>query len=239
MDALKKIIEIKKLSFSYKNEKIFENFNLNIFKKQRISFLGESGIGKSTLLKIICGFYLPKIGNVNVSENIKISLLFQENSLFSWMTILDNIKFFSDKSNKEIINILKSLHLYGVENKYPNQLSGGMLQRANLACGIAPNPEVLLMDEPFSSLDYLTKIENYSFLLNFFKKSDLTTILVSHDINEAILFSEYIYILSKEKKGIKDFLKIDGELNDINRIKTKKFLDTHDLILKKIKENKK
>jgi ABC-type nitrate/sulfonate/bicarbonate transport system ATPase subunit len=239
MDALKKIIEIKKLSFSYKNEKIFENFNLNIFKKQRISFLGESGIGKSTLLKIICGFYLPKIGNVNASENIKISLLFQENSLFSWMTILDNIKFFSDKSNKEIINILKSLHLHGVENKYPNQLSGGMLQRANLACSIASNPEVLLMDEPFSSLDYLTKIENYSFLLNFFKKSDLTTILVSHDINEAILFSEYIYILSKEKKGIKDFLKIDGELNDINRIKTKKFLDTHDLILKKIKENKK
>lgn len=229
------LISLNKVSFGYDKYKVFTDLNIDVVRGNHIAILGKSGTGKSTLLKLLSGLLIAKSGQIEIKENLRFSFLFQDNTLLPWMTIMQNIKFFSKKSTGYIENILNSLKIKDVANKYPEVLSGGMLQRANLACSLAVNPDVLLMDEPFSSLDYLTKLDNYEFLIKEINKSDITTVIVTHDINEAILFSKYIYIISGLEGKIIHKIKIDKSLHKVSMMTDSSFLEKYNNILKLIK----
>lgn len=231
----RRLIKLNKVSFYYNDYMVFNNLNFIINRGDRISILGKSGTGKSTLLKLLSGLLKPKLGSIDIADNIKFSFLFQDNTLLPWMTILNNIKFFSKQSDDYIKTILTSLKIKNVVDKYPDTLSGGMLQRANLACSLATNPDVLLMDEPFSSLDYITKLDNYNFLLDQINKSNITTIMVTHDINEAILFSKCIYIISESTGNLVYKINIDESLNNSKMMTNDDFVRKYNSILDIIK----
>lgn len=120
---------------------------------------------------------------------------------------------------------------------YPYMLSGGMLQRANIALCLCSEPNLLLMDEPFSSLDYLTKINNYEFVLSLIENSDFASIMVTHDINEALLFSNKIYILSGKTGNFTACIEIKEKFKSVELLTSNQFLYYHNLILKKLSEN--
>ena len=164
----KKIITIKNLTYNYLNEETYEHINvlkevsLEIERGEFVSIIGPSGCGKSTLLKIIAKLIKEKHGEVDV-DTTKLSFVFQNFALFSWLTVKENIEFglkMNGVKKKDRVKIaqekIREVELNGFENKYPKELSGGMRQRVGIARALAISPDLLLMDEPFSSLDALT-----------------------------------------------------------------------------------
>ena len=216
-DQLNKFIELSDISFSYSTEKIIiNNINLEIKEKSFFCIIGPSGCGKSTILKIISSMISPDKGNLKI-KNILIDspdpervIIYQDdNQLFPWLTTLKNISLpmvllRKNKVDKQSRNILKQVHLEGYENYYPFQLSGGMKKRAIIARALAGNPEVLLMDEPFSSLDARTRRSLHRLIHNIWKENNITVIFVTHDIDEAISLSTDIAVMKKNG----DILKI-------------------------------
>ena len=217
-----KLINIEK---NFGNKKIYDKFSLTFEEGKINCILGKSGCGKSTLLNIIAN-----LEDINSGEIIgvpeKIAYVFQEDRLIGWNSIYTNmelplLKFYTkDEREEKIKNILREVELGDCMNSYPKELSGGMRQRANIARALLYNGELLLMDEPFKSLDKSSK-EN---IIKIFKKNHLeknnTVIMVTHDINEALSLGDNIFILggspvslmnkfkdvqrSKEKNNIED-----------------------------------
>lgn len=183
---------------------------LRIEKGEFVSFLGPSGCGKTTLLSIIAGLFPPTLGNVviegqNVSLNHELSIgyMLQQDYLFPWKTIEENITLGMkltkcDKQySKEIaLKLLQDVGLPNIEKQYPRELSGGMRQRVALARTLAVNPKLLLLDEPFSALDYQSKLKLEDLVSETLKKYGKTAILVTHDIGEAIAMSDRIFLFS-------------------------------------------
>lgn len=232
------IINLKNIKFIYHQEIVLNNISFSIKNGEKISIIGKSGSGKSTLLKIISKILSPNNGEVNFQKNTKISFLFQENSLLPWKTIKENLYFFNNTiDDNKIKYILDSLEIKKAKDMYPHMLSGGMLQRANIALCLCSEPNLLLMDEPFSSLDYLTKINNYKFVLSLIENGNFASIMVTHDINEALLFSNKIYILSCKTGDFIDCIEIKEKFKSIELLTSKQFLYYHNLILKKFSEN--
>ena len=174
-----------------------------------LSIVGPSGCGKSTLLNIIAGLITPSYGKIvinsdnNSSNFSKIGYMFQKDQLFDWLTIWDNvllglkINHCITDTNKEMVkNLLISYNLWEFRNHHPRELSGGMRQRVALIRTLALSPEVLLLDEPFSALDYQTRLNISDEVYEIIKKEKKTTIMVTHDISEAIAMSDEIIILS-------------------------------------------
>lgn len=174
-----------------------------------LSIVGPSGCGKSTLLNIIAGLITPSYGEIVIKSHddfssfSKIGYMFQKDQLFDWLTIWDNvllglkINHRITDDNKEIVkNLLISYNLWEFRNHHPRELSGGMRQRVALIRTLALNPEVLLLDEPFSALDYQTRLNISDEVYEIIKKEKKTTIMVTHDISEAIAMSDEIIILS-------------------------------------------
>ncbi|MFD3157075.1 ABC transporter ATP-binding protein [Haloimpatiens sp. FM7330] len=198
-------IEIKNLNFKYKNSKeyILKNFNLNIQKGDIVCILGESGCGKSTILRLIAGLETPlggiiKIGdkfvfddkNFVYPEKRGIGMVFQDYALFPHLTVEGNIKFglknVSRYEKKKRINELLTLvNLEGYEKRYPYELSGGQQQRVALARAIAPKPDLILLDEPFSNLDAHLQNKIRQELKDIIKKTGITSIFVTHDKQDA------------------------------------------------------
>lgn len=186
-------IILKNITIEYKNDggniKVLDNLSLNVKSGDFVSIIGPSGCGKTTLLKVIGGFE----GNLKPTKDI--FMIFQDfNQLFPWRTLGQNIYYAIVKTNKEISkqeakvkakDALKDVGLVDFYNYYPNQLSGGMKQRGALARALAVDSKVLLMDEPFSSLDPENKQIAYKLLLNIWREKKLTIIFVTHDIDEA------------------------------------------------------
>lgn len=176
-----------------------------------LSIVGPSGCGKSTLLNIIAGLIPPSYGGIIIdsgdddkSRFSKIGYMFQKDQLFDWLTVWDNvllglkINHSITDENKEIVkNLLIGYNLWEFRNHHPRELSGGMRQRVALARTLALRPEVLLLDEPFSALDYQTRLNISDEVYKIIKKEMKTTIMVTHDISEAISMSDEIIILSK------------------------------------------
>jgi len=207
------MLELKNIYHYYlnkQNEKllIFNNFNIKINKGAVSAMVGPSGCGKTTLVNIIAGYIKPIMGEVLVNNKIinypgkDRIVINQEDDLFGWMTVYENMKLVI-KGDEIIEKFLNLTNLLKFKNLYPSELSGGMKKRLSFARALAVDPEFIIMDEPFGSLDYRIKQKLHEELLNIVKASNKTVLLVTHDIEEAIFLSERIIILSKEPAEIK------------------------------------
>jgi len=201
------ILEIKDVSHSYAdNETTLENINLQVNKGEKVAILGPSGSGKSTLLRLIAGLEKPQSGSISIKGEIvstkdlvvapekrKLGLVVQEKALFPHLTVKENITFGikkrSDK-NKTVSELCSLFKIDHLADKYPHEISGGEQQRTALARSMAPNPELLMLDEPFSALDQELKQALYSELNQIFEERKQTILLVSHDLKEAEVLSQ-------------------------------------------------
>ncbi len=219
------ILKIKGLNKKFKVDKqeipVLQNINLSVEKGEFITIVGHSGCGKSTLLKIIAGLVDYQEGEV-VRNGKKVAepapdcgMVFQEHRLLPWLKIKDNVGFgIKNLPKAEREELIKShielVNLKGFENVYPNQLSGGMSQRAAIARGLVANPSILLLDEPFGALDALTRIQMQKEILRIWKEKKTTMIMVTHDIDEAIYLGERIIVMSARPGEIKFIMKTEA-----------------------------
>ena len=195
------VIQIRNLFANYGNTKVLNGINCDIRQGELIGILGKSGTGKTTLLNIIAGFIKAE-GEIKVSGNI--GYCFQQHSLFDWMTVAENIEFgLQNMSEYEkgiaVSDLLHKIDLIDASNKYPFELSGGQMQRVSLARALANKPSIILLDEPFSSLDILTRDLMIEWFLQFIRNYPVTVIMVTHYLDEALLFSDRILILKNQK----------------------------------------
>lgn len=216
-----------------------KNLNLDIYDKEFISIVGPSGCGKTTLLSILANLEKATSGNTTFSKNIKIGYMLQKDSLFPWRTILDNCLIGLEINNNlnsdnrsYVINLLKTYGLGDFINKYPDSLSGGMKQRVALIRTLATNPDILLLDEPFSALDYVTRLALSDDLYKIIKNEGKTAILVTHDIAEAISLSDRIVVLSKRPSNVKKIydITLTDKSTPINNRKCKEFSSYYEKI---------
>jgi NitT/TauT family transport system ATP-binding protein len=219
------LLEIKDVNMNYHTKngvtEAIKNINFNIEEGDFVSIVGPSGCGKSTLLNIISGLLEPSSGEVvyndpDVKNNLdKMGYMFQKDYLFPWLTVRENvllglkIKGFLTVDNIERAdNLLKNYDLEKFKYHKPTQLSGGMRQRVALIRTLALNPRVLLLDEPFSALDYQTRQKLTDDVYEIIKREGKTAIMVTHDIGEAIIMSKRVIVLTKRPATIKDDMKI-------------------------------
>ena len=208
-------VKINKLDHSIGNKKILNNINLELEKDKIACILGPSGCGKTTLLKLIAGLFKVEKGeilldnelvssnNIHVkTEKRKIGFLFQDYALFPHQTVKENLQFaIRDKSSSHTIEeILDVIKLTDSLKKYPHELSGGEQQRVALARSIIARPNLLLLDEPFSSLDLNLREEVRDDTLHLLQKSNISVLVVTHDPFEAMFISNKIYIMDKNGK---------------------------------------
>jgi len=210
------MLVIKNISHYYLNNGdknkvvVFDKLNLEIKDKEFVSLVGRSGCGKTTLVNIIAGYIKPISGEIRVNNKLITNpgkdriVIHQENDLFDWMTVMENIKLVArDKSINNIKKYIKLVNLENFNNIYPKELSGGMKKRLSLARALSADPEFIIMDEPFISLDYQTKEELHKEFLNIVKTSNKTVLLVTHDIDEAIFLSDRVIVFSGSPTLIK------------------------------------
>lgn len=213
------MIEINKVSFSYPKPSninqplVLHNVSLSIKKGEIVSIVGPSGCGKTTLVNILAGYIEPTSGEVLVNKNPITGpgrdriVINQENDLFEWMTVYENMQIVN-KDETEIIKYLKLTELYEFKNMYPKDLSGGMKEKLSIARALAGKGEAIIMDEPFTSLDYSTKEKLYDELLNIFSKAEQTIILVTHDVAEAIYLSGKIFVLDNMPTSVQKVISV-------------------------------
>ena len=240
-----KILSIKNLSKTYNTKdgeiNAISNINLEVNKGDFIAIVGTSGCGKSSLLNILAGLDADYEGNFKFKDNTSIGYMFQTDSLFNFLTIFENCKLGLDikkKTDYTYINkLLKQYNLEEFKNKKPTSLSGGMKQRVALIRTLATNPDILLLDEPFSALDYQTRIAISSDVYKMIKKENKTVIMVTHDISEAISLADKVIVLSKRPCEIKKIYDIQIDGDPIKKRKSKSFLDYHEQIWKDLDIN--
>ena len=218
-------LKLENIKVNIGEKEILHNINLDIKEGEFISLLGQSGCGKSTLLKTIAGLNELKEGKVILfGEEIQKKephkrgtvIVFQDLRLFPHLSVEKNIAFAMNlkkipkkEQNQVIKKLLKDVQLEGFENRKIKELSGGQMQRVALARALAANPKILLLDEPFSALDFQTRLNVCDDVSSIISKENKTAILVTHDISEAISLADRIIILSKRPAEIKKIVKID------------------------------
>lgn len=201
------------------------NISFRASKGEFISIVGPSGCGKSTLLSIISGLLKPSKGEVLVNGvpingiSSQIGYMLQKDNLLDWRTIYNNVmlgleirKIKTPENIKRAESLLKTYGLYDFRDKYPSQLSGGMRQRVALIRTLAINPDILLLDEAFSALDYQTRLEVSDDVYRILKQESVTTIMVTHDIPESISLGDRVLILTQRPAEIKEDLKIEFQM---------------------------
>jgi NitT/TauT family transport system ATP-binding protein len=219
------IIEVDNVTYSIENSKIIDNISFVGDKDKFISIIGPSGCGKSTLLRIIAGLIRPSSGkifynNKEITEPVLgISFVFQDFGLLPWLTNIENVKIglskvdmSKEEKDKKAREVFKNFGLEGFEDTYPNMLSGGMRQRVGIARAIVSNPTVLLMDEPFSSLDELTAEALRTDIISMLKNVNIAislVIMITHNVEEAVELSDKIIILSQRPSHIKEIMNIN------------------------------
>lgn len=213
-------VELKNINKNFGSFKASDNVSFGIEKGKLIGLLGPSGSGKTTILRMIAGLETPDSGDILIdgkrindvqASKRGIGFVFQSYALFQYMTVFDNIAFglkVQKKSKREIhekvMELVKLIGLEGLENRYPSQLSGGQRQRVAFARALAPNPQLLLLDEPFAAIDAKVRHELRSWLKDMINKVGVTSIFVTHDQDEAIEVADEIIITNHgtiEQKG--------------------------------------
>ena len=245
------VLSIKNLNKTYHSKngetKALSDINLNIKEGEFICIVGSSGCGKSTLLSILANLEDKTNGEIIWNkDNPIIGYMLQNDALFPWLTILDNATIGLDiqgKKNVENINYVKKLlKTYSLEdfmNKYPTELSGGMKQRVALIRTLALKPDILLLDEPFSALDYQTRLAVSDDVYKIIKKEKKTAIMITHDIAEAISLADRVVVLSKRPGKIKVIYDINltDKSTPIENRKAKEFSKYYDLLWKDLDIN--
>lgn len=238
------ILTIKNLSKIYHTKtsetRAIDDFSFELNNNEFVAIVGPSGCGKSTILNILANLDNKSDGEIIINDNIKLGYMLQQDALFNWKTVLDNCLLgleINKMDNKDYV--LKLLNTYGLKdfiNSYPNNLSGGMRQRVALIRTLATKPDILLLDEPFSALDYQTRLKVSDDVYNIIKKEKKSAIMVTHDIAEAISMADRIIVLSKRPSVIKKIIDINltDKSTPINNRKAKEFAYYYDLIWKEI-----
>jgi ABC-type nitrate/sulfonate/bicarbonate transport system ATPase subunit len=200
---------------------VLKDISLEFEEGEMVCILGPSGCGKSTMLRIIAGFDDPTYGQVLYDEkpieksSANSIFVFQHSGLFPWMTVAENVGlglgFMKKKSEKDerVKEYIEMVELEGFEAYYPHQLSGGMQRRVELARALAVNPEMLIMDEPFSGLDFLTHMKMREEVVNMHEFLKKTTLVVTHDIDDALIMGDRVVVLSGRPSTIKLMHKLD------------------------------
>ena len=216
-----KLLEFKNVGKNYHNMEgeieALKNISFTINEGDFVAIVGPSGCGKSTILSI-----LAKLDNVSSGkiitekDHLKCGYMFQQDTLFDWLSIMDNCllgpkinKNLDDKIINKCTELLKTYDLYEFKDRYPHELSGGMKQRVALIRTLMLNPDILLLDEPFSALDYQNRLLIANDVYNIIKKEKKTTIMVTHDVGEAVSMADIIIEISKRTSTIKKVYKID------------------------------
>lgn len=210
------------------------DISLEVEEGEFISFLGPSGCGKTTLLSIIAGLIKPTSGTVTLenkkieTSKRKIGYMLQQDYLFPWKTIEENILIglklagpIPPEKKKFVLHLLEQMGLKGFESVYPKQLSGGMRQRVALVRTLSTEPKLLMLDEPFSALDYQTKLRLEDLIVDTLKTFGKTAILVTHDIGEAIAMSDRIYLLTPRPGRLHKIFHIPEELRKLPPFKAR------------------
>lgn len=248
------ILTVNNISMNYhsiKGEtKALDNVSFKIDEGEFISILGPSGCGKTTLLNILAGILKPSSGTIllkedNIKNNLdKIGYMFQKDHLFEWNTVLENVELglkiknkLTKENVKRVFDLLKEYQLYKFKDHHPSELSGGMRQRVALIRTLALNPEILFLDEPFSALDYQSRLKICDDVHGIIKKEKKTTIMVTHDIAEAISMSDRIIVLSARPGKIKDDIRItynNSNISPFDRRQENEFKSYFDYLWKEI-----
>ncbi len=224
------LLELKDVGLTYQTIKseteAISNVNFSINQGEFVSIVGPSGCGKTTILTMIAGLLKPTTGSIlldgepitKVSTNT--GYMLQRDNLFEWLNVYQNvcvgIKINKNKNclhKDKLQNLISKYGLLGFEKSKPNELSGGMRQRVSLIRTLALNPKLLLLDEPFSALDYQTRLSVQNDIHSIIKSENKTAILVTHDISEAISMCDKIIVLTKRPGSIKTIIKLDFEKN--------------------------
>ncbi len=217
-----KTVRLENVSKRFGKFDALRDVSLTIGEGEFLSLLGPSGCGKSTLLRAAAGLEQPSSGSIQVEGGFvdqpgaDRGMVFQAYTLFPWLTVKENIRFalkktqlsFDEKETR-VQKYIRLIGLEGFENSYPNQLSGGMRQRVAIARALVYQPKILLMDEPFGALDAQTRLLMQELLLEVWEKQRSTVLFVTHDVEEAILLSDRILVMTTLPGKIKTEIKID------------------------------
>ena len=239
------ILEIKNLKKIYHTKQgetlAVDNFSFNLLDGEFVAIVGPSGCGKSTILSILSGLETKSDGEIIFKDDSKIGYMLQHDSLFNWRTILNNCLLglelnnnLNSDSKQYVLNLLKTYGLEEFKDSYPPNLSGGMRQRVALIRTLATKPDILLLDEPYSALDYQTRLAVSDDVYHIIKQEKKSVIMVTHDIAEAISMADRIIVLSKRPSVIKNIYDINltNKSNPIENRKAKEFAYYYDLIWK-------
>ena len=222
---MRKVLEIHNLDFTYHTlsgeTRAIQNISFDVYENEFLGIIGPSGSGKSTILSLIFGLLTPTAGTITIdqrpseSEETDIGYMLQKDHLFEWRSIYKNIMLgleirhqITDEKKQLIDQLLNDYGLTAFKNSRPSQLSGGMRQRVALIRTLALQPKMLLLDEPFSALDAQTRLSVADDIYKILRKEHKSSILVTHDISEAISFCDRIIVLTKRPGTVKNIIPI-------------------------------
>ncbi len=222
---------------------VLEGIDLDVYEGEFICLLGPSGCGKSTLLNVLGGFLEPSSGEVRFhGERVRGPdprriFVFQERGVFPWLTVEDNIAFGLHKlpaaqRRERVAHYVKLVGLSGFEHAWPHELSGGMKQRVEVARALAPNPEVLFLDEPFGALDSITRHSMRSELLRLWEAERKTVLFVTHDIEEALQLADRVVVMSSKPGRVRRIVEVD--VPRPRDISSARYLELRDSLLAEI-----
>lgn len=241
---MKPILRIRNLKKNYQDldgeVEALGGIDIDVYEGELLSIVGPSGCGKTSLLSVLSNLEEKSNGNIEFeNDNIKIGYMLQKDALFPWRTILENCLIgleiqnnLTEETKNKVIELLNTYGLGDFMNKYPSSLSGGMRQRVALIRTLAIDPDILFLDEPFSALDYLTRIYLSEDVYQIIKKEGKTAILVTHDLAEAVSLSDRVAVLSKRPAIVKKVYNIDipNKSTPIENRKKKEFHEYYDQI---------
>ena len=218
------ILSLENIYYSYHNLKgetpAISDMSFQVMEGEFLAIVGPSGCGKSTLLSIISGLLKAESGKLSFGSPTTIGYMLQHDHLFEWRTIYQNVilglelnKNMTKENTDYVLQLLKDYGLYAFKDKKPSQLSGGMRQRAALIRTMAIKPDLLLLDEPFSALDFQTRMTVSADIGNIIRKTGKTAILITHDLSEAITLADRVLVLSKRPSSVKYELNVSYDID--------------------------
>ena len=244
MNNILKITNLRKTYHTPKDEILaVDNFSYTLKENEFIAIVGPSGCGKSTILSVLCGLENASDGTITLKPNTKIGYMLQQDCLFEWRTILENCLIgleinhnLNNETKQYVVELLKKYGLEEFMDKYPRNLSGGMRQRVALIRTLATKPDILLLDEPFSALDYQTRLAVSDDVYKIIKEEQKSAIIVSHDLAESISLADKVIVLTNRPAKIKKIfeIKLTNRSTPIENRKAKEFSSYYDAIWKEI-----